>query len=191
MFAGAGSHVAVLEGFSCSSRSCSCFKLVSWSVNCSDRGARGDFLLLPMLQQGEAVELSQWLLQIWFLCSNVGIVAALLREILGILGEARCGVRSSGVLVEKDQGACWGILGACCPLQQGMAHVLCVSPPVPAQPGDRDHPFQLRIFCESVPGWGGEFAGNSCSLEKLCPFLTVREQRVCLALQLWAPLLCR
>lgn len=63
MFAGADSRVAVLEGFSCSSRSCSCFKLISWSVNCSDRGARGDFLLLPMLQQGEAVELSQWLLQ--------------------------------------------------------------------------------------------------------------------------------
>lgn len=54
MFAGADSHVAVLEGFSSSSRSCSCFKLVSWSVNCSDRGARRDFLLLPMLQQGEA-----------------------------------------------------------------------------------------------------------------------------------------
>lgn len=54
MFAAADSHVAVLEGFSCSSRSCSCFKLISWSVNCSDRGARGDFLLLPMLQQGEA-----------------------------------------------------------------------------------------------------------------------------------------
>lgn len=63
MFAGADSHVAMLKGFSCSSRSCSCFKLISLSVNCSDRGARGDFLLLPMLQQGEAEELSQWLLQ--------------------------------------------------------------------------------------------------------------------------------
>lgn len=78
MFAAADSHVAVLEGFSCSSRSCSCFKLISWSVNCSDRGARGDFLLLPVLQQGEAVELSQWLLQnqvplvvIWD-CSSAG-----------------------------------------------------------------------------------------------------------------------
>lgn len=63
VFAGADSHMAVLEGFSCSSRSCSCVKLISWSVNCSDRGARGDFLLLPVLQQGEAAELSQWLLQ--------------------------------------------------------------------------------------------------------------------------------
>lgn len=89
------------------------------------------------------------------------------------------------------QGASWGVLGACCPLQQGMRHLWSVSPPVPAQPGDRDLPFQLRILCESVPGWGGDFAGNSCSLEMLCPLLTVREQRVCLAVQLESSLVCR
>lgn len=63
--------------------------------------------------------------------------------------------------------------------------------PSHAQPGDRDHPFQLRLLCESVPGWEGEFAGNLCSLEMLCPHVTVREQRVCLAVQLGISLLCR
>lgn len=46
-------------------------------------------------------------------------------------------------------------------------------------------------YSESVPGWGGEFAWNSCSLKMLCPHLTVREQCVCLAVQLGTPLLCR
>ena len=63
MFSAADRRVAVLEGSSCSSRSCSWFKLICWSVSCSDRGACGDFPRLSVLQQGEVVELFQWLLQ--------------------------------------------------------------------------------------------------------------------------------
>lgn len=32
--------------------------------------------------------------------------------------------------MEKDQDAFWGVFGACCPLQQGMGHLLSVSPPI-------------------------------------------------------------
>lgn len=105
MFAGADSRVAVLKGFSCSSRSCSCFKLISWSVNCSDRGARGDFSAPAHATAGRgsrvfpvaAAKSSSS-------GSNVGIVAVLVREILGVPGEAQCGVRNSSVSEEKDQG---------------------------------------------------------------------------------------
>lgn len=71
----------------------------------------------------------------------------LAREILGVLGEAQRAVGSSGASVERDQSASWCVLGAHCPLQQGMGYLMVC--PLLSQPS-------VGTGIES--GWGGVFA---------------------------------